>query len=95
MSAAFWYLCPSPGTPAQTEDALLDAVFVPQGKIDGILFQKNTERLKEFQQAFGLAAAADAFRLLGEETEAFKLTPATGVLQSAEGRLRAGDRSAS
>jgi DNA repair exonuclease SbcCD ATPase subunit len=54
---------------------LLDAVFVPQGKIDGILFQKNTERLKEFQQAFGLAAAADAFRLLGEEADAFQLTP--------------------
>jgi len=58
-----------------TPATLLDAVFVPQGKIDGILFQKNTERLKEFQQAFGLAAAADAFRILSDEATAFQITP--------------------
>lgn len=68
---------------------LLDAVFVPQGKIDGILFQKNTERLKEFQQAFGLAAAADAFKILGEEIDVFKLTPGLqGTLDNAVTRYR-------
>jgi len=69
---------------------LLDAVFVPQGKIDGILFQKNTERLKEFQQAFGLAAAGDAFRILSDEVTAFQLTPGLqDTLNDAVTRFRA------
>lgn len=55
--------------------ALLDAVFVPQGKIDAVLFQRNSDRLKDFQRIFGLEVIADIYRYIGEEINLFHLTP--------------------
>lgn len=53
---------------------LLNNVFVPQGKIDAILFQKPTERLKEFQSTFGLERAAQAVTALGKEMGRYDVT---------------------
>lgn len=60
--------------------ALLDAVFVPQGKIDSVLYQRSSERLKDFQRIFGLEVLADAYRYLGEETNRHHVTP--GLVES-------------
>lgn len=76
---------------------LLDAVFVPQGEIDAVLFQRTSERLKEFQRVFGLSGAGDAYRYLGEETNNYRLTPGLqeelkqtkDLLQSARGEFQA------
>ena len=58
-----------------TPKVLLDAVFVPQGEIDSVPFQKTSERLKEFQRIFGLQGAADAYRYLGDEANRYHITP--------------------
>ncbi len=54
---------------------LHDNVFIPQGKIDAILCSRSSDRLKDFQEAFGLDRAADAHRLLTTEINNARLTP--------------------
>ena len=56
-------------------DALLNNVFIAQHAIDDILFKTNTERLKEFQDTFGLSKAADVYRLLSTEISSLTVTP--------------------
>jgi DNA repair exonuclease SbcCD ATPase subunit len=56
-------------------DALLNNVFVGQHALDDILFKTNTERLKEFQDTFGLTRMADAYRLLSAEIASCNITP--------------------
>lgn len=56
-------------------DALLNNVFVGQHAIDDILFKTNTERLKEFQDTFGLTRMADAYRVLSTEIASSSVTP--------------------
>lgn len=63
-----------------TAKVLLDAVLVPQGAINAVLFQRPGDRLKEFQRVFGLQGVADAHRYLGEEAARYTLTP--GLSQS-------------
>ena len=58
-----------------TAKVLLDAVLVPQGAINAVLFQRPGDRLKEFQRVFGLQGVADAHRYLGEEAAKYTLTP--------------------
>ncbi len=57
------------------DQTLLNNVFVAQGKIDAILYARPTERLKEFQQTFGLDRAADAHAVLNREAAAYAVTP--------------------
>ncbi len=54
---------------------LHENVFVPQGKINSILYARATDRLKEFQESFGLTRAADAHKWLSQEANAYQLTP--------------------
>jgi DNA repair exonuclease SbcCD ATPase subunit len=54
---------------------LQDNVFIPQGKIDSILCSRPSDRLKDFQEAFGLDRAADAHKLLSAEVNGAQLTP--------------------
>lgn len=54
---------------------LHDNVFIPQGKIDQILEARPSDRLKNFQEAFGLDRAADVHRLLTVEINGAKVTP--------------------
>lgn len=56
-------------------DALLNNVFVGQHALDDILFKTNTERLKEFQDTFGLTRMAEAYRVLSTEISASSVTP--------------------
>lgn len=65
------YLTGLLGTPMR---ALLDNVFIPQGKIDAILLARPTDRLREFQQSFGLDKAAEACRWLSQEVNAYPVT---------------------
>ena len=53
---------------------ILDNVFIPQGKIDSILFARASDRLKEFQQTFGLEQAAEAHKWLSQEANAYQVT---------------------
>lgn len=46
---------------------LLNNVFVGQGKIDTILFQRASDRLKEFQSTFGLDKAGKAVSYFGDQ----------------------------
>jgi DNA repair exonuclease SbcCD ATPase subunit len=55
-------------------DTLLDNVFIPQGKIDSILYARASDRLKEFQQTFGLNQAAEAHKWLTQEANAYQVT---------------------
>lgn len=50
---------------------LLGNVFVGQGKIDQILFQRAADRLKEFQNTFGLDRASQAVKILGEQIKSY------------------------
>lgn len=56
-------------------DALLNNVFIAQHAIDDILFKTNTERLKEFQDTFGLSKAAEVYKLLSTEISSLTVTP--------------------
>jgi len=56
-------------------DALLNNVFVGQNALDDILFKTNTERLKEFQETFGLTRMAEAYRVLSNEIASCVVTP--------------------
>lgn len=56
-------------------DALLNNVFVGQHAIDDILFKTNTERLKEFQDTFGLTRMSEAYRVLSMEIASCSVTP--------------------
>ncbi len=56
-------------------DALLNNVFIAQHAIDDILFKTNTERLKEFQDTFGLSKAAEVYKLLSTEISTLTVTP--------------------
>lgn len=56
-------------------DALLNNVFVGQHAIDSILYKTNTERLKEFQDTFGLTRLAEAYRALSSEIAECQVTP--------------------
>lgn len=60
-------------------DALLNNVFVGQHAIDSILFKTNSERLKEFQETFGLLRLAEAHRLLSTEMSLHKITDGLDV----------------
>lgn len=53
---------------------LLNNVFVGQGKIDRVLFQKESERLKEFQNTFGLERAAQSVKHLGSEISRYNIS---------------------
>lgn len=67
--------------------ALLDNVFIPQGKIDSILFARSSDRLKEFQQTFGLDKAAEAHKWLGQEANLYSVT--AGLDQQLNGCVEA------
>ena len=58
-----------------TVDALLNNVFVPQGKIDSILFSTNTQRLREIQETVGLQQASEAEKHLRNEASRYSVTP--------------------
>jgi DNA repair exonuclease SbcCD ATPase subunit len=75
-----------------SSNALLDAVFVPQGKIDAVLFQRQSDRLKDFQRIFGLEVTADIYRYLGEEINLYRLTPGLAQTLKETGDLLAGSR---
>jgi len=60
-------------------DALLNNVFIGQHAIDDILFKTNTERLREFQDTFGLSKAAEVYKLLSTEISSLSVT--TGLEQ--------------
>ena len=60
-------------------DALLNNVFIAQHDIDAILFKTNTERLREFQDTFGLSKAAEVYTLLSTEISSLSVT--TGLEQ--------------
>lgn len=60
-------------------DALLNNVFVGQHAIDDILFKTNTERLREFQETFGLTRMAEAYRVLTAEISSCTITPGLEV----------------
>jgi exonuclease SbcC len=55
-------------------DSLLNNIFVGQNDIDSILFKTAGDRLKEFQDTFGLTRLADAHRLLTQEMSLYKIT---------------------
>ncbi len=67
--------------------ALLDNVFIPQGRIDSILSAKPSDRLKEFQQTFGLDRAADAHKWLGQEANLY--TVSAGLNEQLNGCVEA------
>ncbi len=71
-------------------DALLNNVFIAQHAIDDILFKTNTERLKEFQDTFGLSKAAEVYRLLSSEISSLTVTPGLeGQLEVTAGAAQA------
>lgn len=57
-----------------TFESLLNNVFVPQGRIEAILFATNTQRLKEIQRIIGLDNLALAEKALGLEVNSIQLT---------------------
>lgn len=57
-----------------TMSALLNNTFVPQGRVDSILFSTNSQRLKEIQQTVGLQHAAEAAKALGNEASRYPVT---------------------
>lgn len=57
-----------------TISALLNNTFVPQGRVDSILFSTNSQRLKEIQQTVGLQHAAEAAKALGNEASRYPVT---------------------
>ena len=58
-----------------TFESLLNNVFVPQGRIESILFATNTQRLREIQRVVGLDNLALAEKALGLEISSIQLTP--------------------
>lgn len=54
---------------------LLNSVFIPQAQIDAVLNSKDSDRLSEFEQTFGLDRAAKAHEALAREANAYELTP--------------------
>jgi len=55
-------------------DSLLNNIFVGQNDIDSILFKTAGDRLREFQETFGLTRLSDAHRYLTQEMALYKLT---------------------
>jgi DNA repair protein SbcC/Rad50 len=57
-----------------TFESLLNNVFVPQGRIEAILFATNTQRLREIQRIVGLDNLSLAEKALGLEVNSIQLT---------------------